>query len=147
MDGFGKCSSRRAGGRRLGTLALAALLVLPTGCASRGGWHGAGWEAGMMGVMVAGGLILGRGVMHGARGSMHEAQPAFAERFSPARLLEQRALLELSDEQVAALVALRDDLDAGRRSPEDAARAAYELLRPVQRAAVGSPGTGTPRHH
>jgi hypothetical protein len=91
--------------------------------------------AGMMGVMVVGGLIVGRGVMHGGRDGMHESAAVFAERFSPAALLEQRALLELDDAQVVALEALRDDVAQGRRTAEDAARAAYELLRPVQRAA------------
>ena len=146
MDGSGKFAVRSTG-RRLGTLALALLLVAPSGCATSRGSSGGVWMAGMMGVMVAGGLILGRGVMHGGRGGMRESQPAFTERFSPAALLEQRALLELDDAQVAALEALRDDVAQGRRTAEDAARAAYDLLRPVQRAAVGSAGTGTPRHH
>lgn len=133
--------------RRLVLVPLAFMLVAPTGCASSRGSSVGAWMAGMMGVMVVGGVILGRGVMHGGMRSMHESQPAFTERFSPARLLEQRVLLELSDEQVAGLETLRDDVDAGRRSSEDAARAAYELLRPVQRAAVGSAATRTPRHH
>lgn len=133
--------------RRLGTLALALLLMASSGCATSRGSSGAVWMAGMMGVMVAGGLILGRGVMHGGRRSMHESQLEFAERFSPARLLEQRALLELSDEQVAALEALRDDVQGGRRSLEDAARAAYELLRPVQRVAVPPQPEAGDRHH
>lgn len=133
--------------RRLVLVPLALILAAPTGCASSRGSSGGAWMAGMMGVMVVGGVILGRGVMHGGRGGMHESQPAFTERFSPARLLEQHALLELSEEQVTALQTLRDDVAAERRTAEDAARAAYELLRPVQRAAVGSAGTGTPRHH
>ena len=134
--------------KRLVLVPLALLLVSPTGCASSRASSGGAWMAGMMGVMVVGGLILGRGVMHGGRGGMHEAQPAaFVERVSPAVLVAQRDALELTDEQVSALEALRDDLAEGRRTAEDAARAAYELLRPVQRAAVGSVGTGTPRHH
>jgi len=146
MDGSAK-NVARATARRLGTLALAGLLVLPTGCASGRGASGGAWMAGMMGVMVVGGVIFGRGVMHGGRGGMHESPAAFAERFSPAALLTQRVVLELDDAQVVALEALRDDVAQGRRTAEEAARAAYELLRPVQRAAVGSAGTGTPRHH
>jgi len=136
----------RAPIQRVGTLALAVLLVAP-GCATIRGPSGGAWMAGMMGVMVAGGLILGRGAMHGERGAMHQAPAAFAERFSPAALLAQRDSLELGEAQVSALEALRDEVAEGRRTAEEAARVAYELLRPVQRAAVGSPGTGTPRHH
>lgn len=134
--------------RRLATLALGWLLLLPTGCATRGGWHGAGWEAGMMGAMVVGGLILGRGLMHGGRRAGDHYDATDVDRFQPARLLEQRSLLELTDKQVFELEALREDVNAGRRAPEDAARAAFELLRPVQRAAVSA---GVPaaagRHH
>jgi hypothetical protein len=102
--------------------------------------------AGMMGVMIVGGVVLGRGWMHGG-GSMHDSPAAFAERFSPAALLEQRALLELSDEQVAALERLRDEVAAGQRTAQDAARAAYDLLRPVQRAAVSPPAHPASTHH
>jgi hypothetical protein len=133
--------------KRLVLVPLAFMLVAPTGCASSRGSSGGAWMAGMMGVMVVGGIILGRGVMHGGMRSMHDSQPAFTERFSPERLLEQRALLELSDEQVAALEALRDDVAAERRTADDAARAAYEVLRPVQRAAVAPPGQAAGRHH
>jgi len=146
MDGSVK-NVARATARRLGTLALAGLLVLPTGCASGRGTSGGAWMAGMMGVMVVGGLVLGRGLMHGGGRASHQEDAFTAERFQPARLLEQRALLELTDDQVAALEALRDEVAEGRRTAEDAARAAYDLLRPVQRAAVGSAGAGTPRHH
>ncbi len=134
--------------KRLVLVPLALLLVSPTGCASSRASSGGAWMAGMMGVMVVGGLILGRGVMHGGRGGMHEAQPAaFVERFSPAALLAQRDALELTDEQVSALEALRDDLADGRRTAERAARAAYDLLRPVQRAAVPAGAARPPGHH
>lgn len=101
----------------------------------------------MMGVMVVGGVILGRGAMHGGRAAMPGDSMPFAEQFSPARVLEQRALLELSDDQVMALEVLRTDVAEGRRTAEEAARAAYEVLRPVQRAAVAPPGQGAGRHH
>lgn len=134
--------------KRLVLVPLAFMLVAPTGCASSRGSSGGAWMAGMMGVMVVGGLILGRGVMHGGRGGMHEAQPAaFVERFSPAALLAQRDALELTNEQVSAIEALRDDLAEGRRTAEDAARAAYELLRPLQRAAVSAGVPRSPGHH
>ena len=138
--------------RRLGTLALAALLVVPTGCASGSGGRGVGWEAGMMGAMIVGGLIVGRGMMHG--GTMHggrgasPSDTAFSvERFQPARLLEQRTLLELTDQQVAGLDALREDVAAQRRTPDDAARAAYWLLTPLQRAAVSNRTQNVQPHH
>lgn len=123
---------------------LTGLVVLPTsGCASRSGWHSAGWEAAMMGAMIVGGLVLGRNMMHG-----HErATPGLdVACFGPARLLEQRDLLELTDGQVSALESLRDDEESGRRTPEAAAWAAYELLRPVQRAAA-CPSPGVRQHH
>lgn len=100
----------------------------------------------MMGAMVVGALIVGRGWMHGGRDAMHGSQQRDVERFAPARLLEQRSLLELSDEQVAVLEVLRDDVAQGRSTPQDAARAAYDLLRPVQRAAVAG-RTPDPRAH
>ena len=138
--------------RKLGTLALAALLVAPTGCASRSGWHGGGWEAGMMGVMIVGGLLVGRGMMAG--GMMHygrgasPSDTAFSvERFQPATLLDQRADLELTDEQVTQLEVLRDDVAAQRLTPEVAARAASAVLRPVQRAAAASRVPGAAPHH
>lgn len=133
--------------RRLMLVPLALAVAMPTGCASGRGTSSGAWMAGMMGVMVVGGVILGRGVMHGGRGGMHELQPAFAERFSPARLLELREPLELTNEQVEALEALRDDVAAGRRTAGDAARAAYDLLRPVQRAAVSGRSPGAGAHH
>ncbi|MDP3766717.1 MAG: hypothetical protein Q8S13_01760, partial [Dehalococcoidia bacterium] len=110
--------------RRIGTLGLAGLLLLPSsGCASRRGW---GWEAGMMGAMVVGGLVFGRGLMHGGGSS----RAAFdADRFDPARLLAQRETLQLTEGQVAALESLRGEVAAGRLPREQAARAAYELLR------------------
>lgn len=135
--------------RRLMAAAVAASVVLPTGCVSGRGGSGGAWMAGMMGVMVVGGVLLGTGTMHGAEASMHRDTVFLTERFEPARLLEQRALLELSDEQVAALEALRADVAQGQRSAEAAARAAYELLRRVQRAAAspGAPGHDGRRIH
>lgn len=132
--------------RRWILLPLALLVTAPTGCASGRATSGA-WMAGMMGVMIVGGVVLGRGWMHGGGGNMHESPDAITERFGPARLLEQRTLLELSDEQVTALEALRDDVAAGQRTPQDAARAAYDLLRPVQRAAVSPPANPASPHH
>ncbi len=82
--------------------------------------------------MVVGSLILGRGMMHGATGGA----VADSVRFGPTRLLEQRELLELDDGQVAALESLRDEVATGQRSAADAAKSAYELLQPVQRAAT-----------
>lgn len=141
----------RGATRRLGAVALAGLLVVPTGCASRSGWHSPGWEVGMMGAMIVGGLIVGGGLMHGGgmMGGGRAAVPDSAlavERFQPARLLELRAELELTDEQVTQLEVLRDDVAAERRTRADAARAAYELLRPVQRAAAASRAEGQPHH-
>ena len=138
--------------RKLGTLALAALLVAPTGCASRSGWHGGGWEAGMMGVMIVGGVLVGRGMMHGGmmgggRGASPSDTAFSVERFQPATLLDQRADLELTDEQVTQLERLRDDVAAQRLTPEVAARAASAVLRPVQRAAVAGRAPGTAPHH
>ncbi len=138
--------------RKAATVALAALLVVPTGCASRSGWHGAGWEAGMMGVMIVGGLIVGRGMMHGGmmgggRGASPSDSALSVERFQPTRLLEQRAELELTEEQVTQLEALRDDVTAQRLTAEVAARAAFALLRPVQRAAAAGPTLGAAPHH
>jgi hypothetical protein len=135
----------RAGARRLGLLGLAMAMLLPSGCTTRRGSGGA-WMAGMMGVMVVGGALLGTGAMHG-RPSMDRDAAAFVDRFGPARLLEQRQLLELSADQVAALEALRDDVVAERRTAEEAARVAYELLRPVQRAAVGGAPSQRRTHH
>lgn len=128
--------------RRLMLVPLALAVAMPTGCASGRGTSSGAWMAGMMGVMVVGSVVLGRGVMHGGRGGMHESQPAFAERFSPARLLELRERLELTNEQVEALEALRDDVTVERRTPAEAARVAHDLLRPVQRAAVGAQSPG-----
>ncbi|MEK6769186.1 MAG: hypothetical protein AABY85_09395 [Gemmatimonadota bacterium] len=131
--------------RRLGTLGLAGLLLLPSsGCASRRGW---GWGAGMMGAMVVGGVVFGRGLMHGGGSSMHQQAAFDADRFDPARLLAQRETLELTEGQVAALESLRQETAVGRLPREQAARAAYELLRPEQRAAVpaGAPD-GRPHH-
>lgn len=133
--------------RRWILLPLALLAAAPTGCASGRGSSGGAWMAGMMGAMVVGGLIVGYGWMHGGREVMHGSPRSDIERFAPARLLEQRALLELSDEQTAALEALHHDVAEGRRAPEDAARAAYELLRPVQRAAVTGRTRDTRVHH
>lgn len=131
--------------RRFAGLALAILMLLPSGCATGRGSGGA-WMAGMMGVMVVGGAILGTGGMHGWRSTGRD-DATFVQRFSPARLLDQRETLELSMDQVAALAALRDDEAAGRRGAEEAARAAYELLRPVQRSAVGSAAPPSRTHH
>lgn len=131
--------------RRWILLPLALLVTAPTGCASGRGTSGA-WMAGIMGVMIVGGVVLGRGWMHGG-GAMHDSPAASTERFSPARLLEQRTLLELSDDQVTALEAQRDEVAAGQRTPQDAARAAYDLLRPVQRAAVAPVAPATSGHH
>jgi len=131
--------------RRFTGLALAFLMLLPSGCATARSSGGA-WMAGMMGVMVAGGAILGMGRMHGQH-AMAPDSVLFVERFSPAHLLDQRQLLHLSADQVTALEALRDDVAAERRSAEEAARAAYELLRPVRRSAVGSAPSPTRTHH
>lgn len=131
--------------RRFAGLALAILMLLPSGCATGRGSSGA-WMAGMMGVMVVGGAILGTGGMHGWRSTGRD-DATFVQRFGPARLLDQREILELSTDQVTALAALRDDVAAGRRSAEEAARAAYELLRPVQRSAVGGAPSPSRTHH
>ena len=45
------------------------------------------------------------------------------------------------------LEALRDDVTAQRLTPEVAARAAFEVLRPIQRAAVAGRAPGTAPHH
>jgi hypothetical protein len=135
--------------RRLGTLGLAGLLLLPSsGCASRSGW---GWEAGMMGAMVVGGLVFGRGLMHSGS-AMH--QPAAmprdtgdVDRFDPARLLAHRQMLELSDGQAAALGSLRQEVAVGRLSRAQAASAAYALLGPERRAAVPPGPPGVRPHH
>ncbi len=93
----------------------------------------------MMGAMVVGGMMLGRGMMHGGRNAGHDARQwgtADIEAFQPERLLEQRTMLELTDDQVSSLEALRDDVAADSRTREDASRTAFGLLRPLQRAAV-----------
>lgn len=131
--------------RRVTGLALAALMLLPSGCATARSSGGA-WMAGMMGVMVVGGAILGMGGMHGQH-AMAPDSAAFNQRFGPAHLLDQRQLLELSADQVTALELLQDDVAAERRSAEEAARAAYELLRPVQRSAVGGAPSPARTHH
>lgn len=122
--------------RRLGLVGLTAVVLMPTGCASSRSVSGGVWMAGTMGVMMVGGVLLGTGMMHGMGRQAPDTALADSARFSPSRLLEQRELLELDDEQVAALESLRDEVAAGQRSAADAARAAYNLLRPVQRAAV-----------
>jgi hypothetical protein len=125
-------------------LALAALLVVPTGCASRSGWHSPGWGAAMMGGMIVGGLVLGRGFMHG--GWANEGWGAAdVERFQPALLLLQRDSLALADTQVAALEAIEQDRAAGRRGLDDAARAAFAVLTPDQRRLIR--GAAVPRGH
>jgi hypothetical protein len=85
--------------------------------------------------------------MHGGGSSMHQQAAFDADRFDPARLLAQRETLELTEGQVAALESLRQETAVGRLPREQAARAAYELLRPEQRAAVpaGAPD-GRPHH-
>lgn len=133
--------------RRLGALAVAALLVLPTGCASGGGGRGVGWETGMMGAMVVGGLIFGTGVMHGGRRAAAPDTAVTAARFAPDVLLERRGELELTDDQVAALEALRADVAAERLTAEAAAQQAFALLRPVQRVAARSGPPAGPPHH
>lgn len=133
--------------RRLMLVPLALLLTAQTGCASGRSSSGGAWMAGMMGVMVVGGLVVGRGWMHGGRDAMYQAPEPFADRYAPGRLLDQRALLELDDEQVVALEALRDDVTAERRTPDDAAREAFEMLRPVQRAAVPARSPAARQHH
>lgn len=131
--------------RRFAGLGLAVLLLLPSGCVSGRGSGGA-WMAGAMGVMVVGGAVLGGGMMHGRQAAAPDST-TFAQRFSPVRLLDQRQTLELSDDQVGALAALRDDVAAERRSAEEAAHAAYDLLRPVQRSAAGSTAPPAHVHH
>jgi hypothetical protein len=115
---------------------VAAVALAPSGCASGRSLSGGEWMAGMMGVMIVGGVLVGGGMMHGMRHQPADTAVADLVRFSPSRLLELRELLELDAEQVAALESLRDRVAAGERSGTDAARAAYDLLRPVQRAAA-----------
>ena len=121
--------------RRFGRLTLLSLLLPASGCASGRGNAGP-WMAGMMGVMVLGGAVLGSGMMHG-RTAMQEPQTLAP--FAPARLLARHDELELTPTQVAALEALEADYAAGLRTAEEAAIAARELLRPVQRAAASRP--------
>lgn len=122
--------------RRAGVVALGAVLLTPAGCASGRSWHGGGLEVGMMGAMVVGGALFGTGVMHGrSRGATPDT--AFVvERYVPERLLALRVELELSDSQATQLAALHADVAAGRRARDDAARAAFEMLRPIQRIAA-----------
>lgn len=133
-----------AAGRRGTVLGLAILLLLPSGCASARGMGGI-WMAGMMGVVVVGGAVFGGGMMHGRRVAPDSA--AFIQRFDPAHLLDERQLLELSEDQVSALEALREDVASERRTAAEAAHAAYELLRPVQRSAVGNTPPPARQHH
>lgn len=119
--------------RRLRRLALLVVVLPASGCASGRGNAGP-WMAGMMGVMVLGGAVLGTGMMHGRAVKQDPQTLAF---FAPARLLARRDELELTPAQIAALEALAAEYVAGRRTGEDVAIAARELLRPVQRAAVG----------
>lgn len=134
--------------RRLGTIVVAAVVVLPTGCASGRSLSGGEWMAGMMGVMMVGGVLVGSGMMHRMRHPAVDTTSADSVRFSPSRLLEQSELLELDDQQVTALVSLHDQVVSGERSAADAARAAFDLLRPVQRAAAaGPPGAASEHHH
>ncbi len=98
-----------------------------------------------MAAMVAGGLVVGGGMMHRPRRGDWDA--AAIERFQPARLLEQRDLLSLTEEQVSWLEALRADALAGRRTPEEAARAAFDTLLPGQRGAVVPPVPPADGHH
>lgn len=138
----------KRGYRRLGPLAVAGLLVLPTGCASGGGGRGVGWEAGMMGAMVVGGLILGGGMMMHGGGRAAAPDTAFTPaRFAPELLLERRGELELTDDQVAALEVLRADVAAERLTAEAAAQQAFALLRPLQRVAARSGPQAGPPHH
>jgi hypothetical protein len=131
--------------RRAGMLALSAVLLAPTGCASGRSWHGGGLEVGMMGAMVVGGALFGTGVMHGGSRSVAPDTAFVVDRYAPERLLALRVELELTDEQITGLTVLRDDVQAGRLTPEGAAREAYRQLRPVQRAAAaGAPAT--PHH-
>lgn len=122
--------------RRAGVVVLGAVLLTPTGCASGRSWRGGGLEVGMMGAMVVGGALFGTGLMHGrSRGAAPDT--AFVvERYVPERLLALRVELELSDSQATELEVLRVDVEAERRTRDAAARAAYELLRPIQRVAA-----------
>lgn len=108
------------------------LTLAPTGCVSGGGAGGAAM-AGMMGAMAVGGLMMGRGMMHGRAA---ESDPAFVALFDPTHLLGQRAALELDDAQVSALAGLILAVEEGRFTAEAAAQAAHDWLRPVQRAAA-----------
>ena len=109
---------------------LLLALLSPSACASR-----TGWEAGMMGGMMIGGLIVGRGMMHG----MHDHGGWTSEDvacYQPDSLLDRREALALTETQVVALGAVLQDREEGRRTWDDAARAATALLTPEQRSAA-----------
>lgn len=127
--------------RGVEVVAFAAVLLMPAGCASGRSWHGGGLEVGMMGAMVIGGALFGTGVMHGRSRSAVPDTAFVVERYVPEQLLSLVVELELSDSQVTHLEALQADVAAERRTRDDAARAAYALLRPIQRVAAASART------
>jgi len=98
----------------------------------------------MVGAMVVGGLVLGRGLMQGMGADDREAPEI--ERFQPARLLEARERLALTDDQATRLELLAADVAANRITRAAAALDAYQLLRPDQRAAVGPPSVSPGGH-